>query len=407
MQTLLSALLINHDDTSRATIAALLARCRRPVKLRATAASIGEGMSYLESAPPPEIIILEVYSMVQGIRDVSAILAITPRTTIVVTSAENQPDWILPLIRAGAGEYLTTPIKLEELEAAVTRVALRFEQHQGRESKRGKVITVYNPSGGIGTTTIAVNLAATLAAKGEKTAIVDFNPFSNDVSGFLNLTPESTLSGIQESGGEIDATLLLSLMTEHSSGMQLLSGSNEIDGSVRIAPVRIRELLTLMQGLFATTVIDSGGTLSLRNLETFSGSDVILYPILLTLPVLNNAKRYLKGLKERGFGPDRVKVVVTRYLPRDDISIDDAEKILGREIFHTIPNAYGEIRESISKGIPLVTGYPYSAVTKAVTGLVERIRVYPLNGSAEEARIRFHWPWRWLSLIESEREYST
>ncbi len=338
-------------------------------------------MKYLESDTPPQVIVLEAQSIAQGVRDISAILANNPHAMIIVTSMEKHPDWILTLIRAGAGEYLTTPINTEELDDAVERTARMLDQKQGVDETRGKIITVYNPSGGMGTTSIAVNLAATLSAKGEMTTLVDLNPFSNDITAFLDLTPAYTLSSLQETVGQIDASFLMGIMTKHASGLKVLCGPEEVGAVVGITPNQILNLLTLVKSQFGVTIIDTGGSLSERNLETFNGSDIILYPLTLTLPALNNARRYLKALSRLGFGPDRVKVVVNRYLPKDDIRISDAERILGVKSFHTIPNSYVEIKESIYKGTPLVVGYPRSLVTKALTELTSRTMAELSNGS--------------------------
>ena len=380
MPNLLSVLLINNDNASRTEITSLLTRCRRPVELLATTGTLQEGMRHLESDVPPQVVILEAHSIAQGVRDVSTIRGINPHTMIMVTSEEKHPDWILTLIRAGAGEYLTTPINLDELEDALERASGMFEHKLGLEESRGKVITVYNPSGGMGTTTIAINLAATLVAKGE-TALIDLNPFSSDISAFLDLTAAYTLSSIQGAEGRIDASFLTGIMTRHPSGIKVLCGPEEVGVIAGITPNQILNLLTLLRGQFNVTVIDTGGSLSERILETFNGSDIILYPLTLTLPALNNARRYLKAFSYHGFGPERVKVLINRYLPKDDIRLTDAEKILGVKVFHTIPNSYVEIKESIYKGSPLVTCFPRSLVTKGLTDLAGRVMT-ELNGSS-------------------------
>jgi len=377
MSNLMSVLLINSEGTFRTAIAALLLRCRCPIELIASVATLHEGMKHLESTTPPQVIILEVQSITQGVKDVSTILTINPQAMIMVTSMEKQPDWILTLIRAGAGEYLTTPINPTELEDALERAVRVLDHTHGTETVGGKVLTVYNPSGGMGTTTIAVNLAAAMAAtpasKGAMAALVDLNPFSSDVAAFLDLNPAYTLSSIEETGGRIDASFLTSIMIRHNSGVKVLCGPDEIGTTVEMTPKQLQELIALIRKQFSITVFDTGGSLSERNLAIFNDSDVILYSLLLTLPALNNARRYLKALNQQGLGPEKIKVVVNRYLPKDDIRITDAEKILGVKVFHTIPNSYVEIKESIYKGTPLVTGYLRSPVTKALNELAGRV----------------------------------
>ena len=368
----LTVLLIDNDSAAKAEIAALLKRCRRPVHLCATVNDLPEGMKSLQS-DLPQIIILQVTALAAGIKDIALIHAQNPQAMVMVTTSEMHQDWILALIRAGAGEYLTKPLNLSEFNEAIERAAKLFEDKEVAGVAKGRVITVYNPSGGMGTTTIAVNLAASLAGTGKMTALIDLNPFSSDVTALLDLNPAYTLSSISATQGRIDAGFLMSIMARHASGIHILSGPEEIGVTAEIAPDQIRNILPLMQGLFVVTIIDAGGALSERNLAIFDSSDLLLYPVVLTLPALNNAKRYLTALDYRGFGPDRVKVVVNRYHPKDDIKIADAEKILSAKLSLTIPNSYVEIKESIYKGTPLVTGYPRSPVTKALHELARHV----------------------------------
>ncbi len=373
MPILHSLLFIVSDNATGTALADLLPQCRRPMELSVTAVSLHEGLKRLRSDSPPQVVILEVQSIAQGIRDISDISSIDPEILIMATSMEKRPNWIVTLIRAGIDEYLTTPTTLAAMEDILERAALMFEQKEGTTDVRGKVITVYNPSGGMGATTIAVNLASTLATGGKKTALVDLNPFSSDVAAFLDLTPTYTMSTLQLPERRMSAAHLTDIMTLHSSGVQVLCGANEIDVTRETTPEQIRSLLTLMRGQFGMTLIDAAGSLSQRNLEIFNGSDLILYPLLLTLPALNNARRYLNSLEFHGFGPRRVKLVVNRYFPRDEIKLADAEKFLEREIFRTIPNSYVEIKKAIYKGTPMATCYPRSPVTKALTELARLV----------------------------------
>ncbi len=368
----LHSLIIISDSDSPSTLENLLAGCRRPLELSATTITRREGLNRLGSDSPPQVVILVVQSIAQGIRDVSAILAVNPQAMIVATAEEKHPEWVPTLIRAGVDEYVTTPITTDGVEELLERAALMFVQRQGGGGW-GKVITVYNPSGGIGATTIAVNLAAALAVGGEIAALVDLNPFSSDVSAFLDLNPAYTLSTLRSTERRMNAGRLMDAMTRHASGVQVLCGPEETGAIVEITQEQMRDLLTTMRSRFGVTVIDAGGALSERNLETFDGSDVIIYPLLLTLPVLRNARRYLRGLHRQGFGPDKVKVVVNRHLPEEEMPIAQAEEFLGAPLLQTIPNSYPEVKESIYRGSPIVIGYPRSPVARALVLLAERI----------------------------------
>ncbi len=370
MSNLNSILLITRDKESQTTLADLLARSRRPLELSAFAIRFPDDVKLLESFPLLQLVILEVRSISQGVRDIAAIATINPRILIIAISREKQPDWGLTLIQAGADEYLANPTNRGELEDVLGRAALIFEQKQKRADARGKVITVYNPSGGMGTTTIAVNLAVSLVAKGQTAALIDLNPFSGDAATLLDLNPTTTLTSFLERESSITPAELTGIMTRHGSGVQFLSATDEMGMG---APDQMPSILNMMRSRFGATVLDAGGSLSKSNLDIFGGSDVILYPLLLTRPAINNAGRYLKALKCHGFGPDLVKVVVNRYLSNENISMAQAEKLLEVTLFHTIPNSYMEINSSIYHGTPLVTGYPRSPVTMALAALATRV----------------------------------
>ena len=243
----------------------------------------------------------------------------------------------------------------------------------GEPEKSGKVISVYNPSGGMGTTTIAVNLAATLAARGEKVILIDLNHFSSDVSAFLDLSPRYTFDSITANMNRVDATFIMNVITKHSSGMHVLSGSEDIDGPVEIMAEQIREVISIVRNLFSYTIIDTGGQLMGRNMAAFACSDHVLFNTVLNLPTIKNAKRYLPAMAGQGLSGAKVKVIVNRYMPKDDIRISDAEKVLNTRVYLTVPNAYAEAKASINKGEPLVACYPRSPVAKAINDLAQQL----------------------------------
>ena len=106
----------------------------------------------------------------------------------------------------------------------------------------------------------------------------------------------------------------------------------------------------------------------------FESSDLILFTTALSLPALKNTKRYLSAMERKGLRRDRLKLIVNRYLPKADIQIKDAEKVLGYTVFQTIPNEYVDVVTSINKGTPVVKLSPRSPVSKAIMNLAELVR---------------------------------
>ena len=271
-------------------------------------------------------------------------------------------------MRAGAQEYLLKPLDSNDLLEALQKAGrLHIDRNPKKEPvANGKVISVYNPIGGMGTTTIAVNLAAALAQKSDKVALVDLNFFSGDAAIFLDLNPKYTLTSLTANVSRLDDNFLMSVMARHSSGVYLLSDPLDVDEAVGITPEQIGRILVFLKSIFEYVVIDTGGPLHGINQLTFENSTRIIYNTILSLPALKNAHRYMVAMQKHGVEQHKIMILVNRYLSRSDIKIADAEKILGQKVFMTIPNEYSDVNDSINRGKPLVNLYPRSPVSKAI-----------------------------------------
>lgn len=320
----------------------------------------------------PRIVLLGVTDLALGIEQVSAIHTTSPRTTIFVVSPEKNSDWILGLMRAGAVEYLLKPLARIDLFEAIQKSAKLWQSsHVEEVTKKGKLVSIYNPIAGMGTTTIAVNLAVALAKGGNKVALVDLNLFSGDVATFLDVMPRYTLTSVTSNLGRLDSSFLMSVMTQHSSGVYLLGEPLEVDDTFSITPEQIQKMLEFLKGVFNYVIVDTGGQMIGTNDAVFRSSNIIIYNTVLNLPALKTAKRYLAAFDKRNIPRDKVKILVNRFLPRSDIKVQDAEKVLDRKLLLTIPNEYSDVNDSINKGVPVVTLYPRSNVSKAVTALAD------------------------------------
>ncbi len=364
--------IIDSDATARESIEATLKPFSDAVAIVGAADNFSAGLRLIEKHSP-NLVMLEVSDIQRGMQEVQHITSKFPRTSVIVSSSEKSSDWILSLMRAGAVEYMLRPLTQEELKLALQKVGRFIFSKAGAEAPRGRIISVYYPTGGMGTTTVAVNLAASLASEGTKVALVDLNLYSGDVGTFLDVNPTYTLSSVTSNIERLDANFLMSVMTRHSSGPFVLTEPNEVDDAISITPEQVNRILTFLRGVFTYVVVDCGGPLAGCNMAIFESSDLILFTTALSLPALKNSKRYLSAMERKGLRKDRLKLVVNRYLPKADIQVKDAEKVLGHTVFQTIPNDYVDVVNSINKGMPVVKLSPGSSVSKAVASLAELV----------------------------------
>jgi len=366
----LTIVVIDPDRDSRKSIENIIAPYGDKIGITDSVDNIQDGLRSIQ-ATHPIITILAVNDLGQGIKDIRSICSVSPHNTVFVATSEKNPDWILGLMRAGAQEYLLKPFDQNELLEAMQKAGRLYIDRSPKKEPlaNGKLISVYNPIGGMGTTTIAVNLAASLAQKSDKVALVDLNFFSGDAAIFLDLNPKYTLTSLTANVSRLDDNFLMSVMARHASGVYLLSDPLDVDEAVGINPEQIGRILVFLKSIFDYVVIDTGGPLHGINQLTFENSHKIIYNTILSLPALKNAHRYMVAMQKHGVEQQKIMILVNRYLSRSDIKIADAEKVLGQKVFMTIPNEYSDVNDSINKGKPLVNLYPRSPVSKAIMNI--------------------------------------
>lgn len=369
----ISMVIIDSNRPSREVIASIVRPFADTIRIEGAFETFEEGLQSVQKTSA-NIVILEVTDLTRGIEQIQYLLSHHNQLSVIVSSEEKDPEWILKLMRAGAVEYLLRPIAQEELIQALTKVGRFWFTKAPTETKQGKIIGVYYPTGGVGVTTVAVNLAASLATEETKVALVDLNLFAGDISTFLDVNPSYTLSSVTNNIARLDANFLMGVMTRHSSGPYVLTEPTEVDEAINITPEQVNRLLQFLRGIFDYVIIDSGGQLAGCTMAILENADLVLFSTVLSLPAIKTSKRYLIAMERKGIRRSRLKLVVNRFMPKADIQIKDAERVLGYTVYTSIPNEYENVIASINKGIPVVKLLPKATVSKAFVTLAELVR---------------------------------
>lgn len=370
----ISMLIIDSDKVSRESIANIVRPFADTIRIEGSVDDFGEGLKIIQKTSP-NIVILEVDNLERGIEEIQYLHANYPQLTVIVTSYEKNPEWILKLMRAGAVEYLLRPVTQDELIQSLTKVGrFWFAAPEEKQQQAGKIIAVYYPTGGVGVTTVSVNIAAELASPRTKVALVDLNLFAGDISTFLDVNPSYTLSSVTNNIARLDATFLMGVMTRHSSGPYVLTEPTEVDEAINITPEQVNRLLQFLKGVFDYVVVDCGGQLSGCTMAIMENANLIMFTTVLSLPTIKTSKRYLTAMERKGIRKDRLKLLINRYIPKADIQLKDAERVLGYPVFLAIPNEYENIIASINKGMPAVKLIPRASVSRAFANLAEQVK---------------------------------
>jgi pilus assembly protein CpaE len=297
-----------------------------------------------------------------------------------LTSSNLQPELLIRALRSGAGEFIPQPMKREEVEAAVRKYLDRKKSNggvHGKSDKRGKVIHVIGSKGGVGTTTIAVNLAASLMKSSPPSVsvvLMDMNSLFGEIPVFLNIQPEFNWSEVARNISRLDSHYLMSILSKHKDGMYILPSPTGLDGIGVSSPGFIENILGFMRQVFDFIVIDGGQSLDEVSLKILEMSDSLFLIAILSLPCLTNVKRLLRTFEKLGYPRnEQIRIIINRYHKKSLISLKDAEAALNQKIYSLIDNDYPTTMSAINQGKTLDVIAPKAEVTKNIRSLASGI----------------------------------
>ena len=298
----------------------------------------------------------------------------SPECAILVISNSTDGQLILRAVRAGAKEFVNLPISIEDLIEALQRItAQKFGATSGK-SRSCTVIAVAGATGGVGCTSVAVNVGCNLASRPENSVVlVDLDLATGDADVFLDTIPDYSLVDVTQNVSRLDFQLLRRSLAKHSSGLYLLPRPVQLQDVGLINPDSLRRVFGLLKASFSHIIIDTSKSFSEVDLTAMELANEVALVIQLDLPCLRNLVRLIMSFDEIEHIRDKVKVVVNRVGESGQISLKRARETIGREIFHQIPNDYRTMVEIRNNGTPLLEQSPKAAITQSVLELTDRL----------------------------------
>lgn len=299
-----------------------------------------------------------------GQEAIRQILQANPRLVVVAASNSKDGDTILKAIRAGAQEFLPLPADPDEIRELVDRISPRVETRV----EGAKVIAITGAAGGVGCSTLAVNLGVALARRPScSTALVDFDLLLGVADASLDIIPEHTILDVVQQVDRLDLTLLRRCLSTHASGLQVLACPSRMEDASRIEPDALQRLISLVRQAFSMVVIDTSKGFSATDFVALEAADTILLVVQLDLNCLRNSARLLQLFRQCGDLIDKVRVVANRSgSAAIEIGPKKAEQTLGIPISWQVPNASNVICAARSKGVPLETEAPGCRAHRAI-----------------------------------------
>ncbi|HJR91841.1 MAG TPA: AAA family ATPase [Acidimicrobiia bacterium] len=371
-------LLVVDDDDDFIDEAKRLFDGRLPV-----ARSLENAMSAIEGGQLRMVLLGPSFATESSMGDIRSIHNIDPGLVLILVAEEVTSDLLRSGMRVGLSDVLEAPLNEQKIEAAIEQFAGDVLERETRgatpqevvepETGKGRVITVMSAKGGSGKTVTATNLALLLTRyEGKRVALVDADLQFGDCCLVLQLEPRFTMVNAAHEMHHLDAAMLASLLTEHSSGLKVLAAPLEPAFADDITTAGLMKMIELLRESFDYVVVDTASMLDELLLSLVEAGDHVLMVVDMDLPSVKNAKLALETLRLLKFPTDKVQLVMNRANAKAKLDEKEIESALKMKISASVPSD-GAVAASVNAGSPVVESAPKSRIAKGFESVAELI----------------------------------
>jgi pilus assembly protein CpaE len=343
-----------------------------------------------QSTPDLVVIALDADQQ-KAVQLIAQMTAEFPNMPILAVSGRGDGQSILQALRSGAKEFLTQPVVLEELIGALQRLKQSRGTGEGGPSSNGvakiesQIIAVVGSRGGVGSTSVAVNIGCNLAQNANfNVALVDLDLALGDADVALDLIPDYTLADVAMNIDRLDMTFLRRSLSKHSTGLCLLPHPVQMEDISLVHEDRLQRVIGLLRASYTHLILDLSKRFTPTDWTAMRMADVILLVTQLELTSLRNVVRILHTLGTEDALSEKVRIIVNRVGSDDcDITLKKAEETIGQPIYWQVPNDYKAMLGARNAGVPLLQHAPRSKLQLSLAELANS-----LSGSTEPVQAK-------------------
>jgi pilus assembly protein CpaE len=357
----------------------------------------------LAVALKPDIVLMDINMPdMDGIEATEQLSAQVPGASVVMMSVQGEADYLRRSMLAGAREFLVKPFSSDELTSSIRQIYSREREKLERfpvavaaaaavapDVDPGQIVAVFGPKGGIGRTTIAVNLAVAAASElGQRTALVDGSFQFGDVGVLLNLNPKN--KSIADLAPDLEAGLELEtidpFLTVHSSGAKVLLAPPSPEMAELVTPVGVRKVLEMLRRSNDLIFVDCSSSMNDTTLAILDMADVILTMLTLEITSIKNMRLFLEVTDQLGYESSSIKLVLNRADSTLGIRVADVEQSIGRKVDHTIVSDGRSVVYALNRGIPFFISNREAQVSQDILRLATSLTKGEPRTATEGAR---------------------
>ena len=355
----------------------------------------------------PDVVLMDINMPdMDGIAATEQLASVVPGAAVVMMSVQGEADYLRRSMLAGAREFLVKPFSSDELTASIRQVSARERDKQSRMAvtamtaaagaatngtrsgdpgEPGQVVAVFSPKGGVGRTTVAVNLAVAAATElGKKVVIMDGSFQFGDVGVLLNLNPKS--KSIADLIPELEAGELESIDTfliNHTAGIRVLLAPPSPETAEMITAGGVKKVLERLRADHDLVVVDCTSYFNDTTLAILDAADVILTMLSLEITSIKNMRLFLEVAEQLGYEKGKVRLVLNRADSALGIRVADVEHSIGRKVDETVVSDGRSVVYALNRGVPFFLSNREAQVSQDILRLARSV----VGGQSQTATV--------------------
>ncbi len=373
-----SILLLDADPASAEAIGSVLTGAGYSVTVTANAdQAFADVAGY-------QLVILDVVAGEKTAVDLCAEIRSTPAMAgvpIMCISQTDEVDIRIGFLEAGADDVMAKPFDDRELEARVEALLLRFQRSKDMTpvvsadglvvARARRMVAVFSPKGGVGTTTIATNIAVAKAmGRPDRVILVDLALQFGGVASHLNLEPKATIADVVRDEMAIkEPELLRTFAIRHDSGLHVLAAPGTPEGAALVEPAHVERLLKTLLEAYEFVVIDAGSVVDERSMTVLESAESVVLPVYPEIAALRAVHNLLDFFNDTGTVGLKSTFVLNHMFAKDILKERDVESALGSKITIELPYDAFVYLKAVNEGDPVVLGAPRTLVAERLIKL--------------------------------------
>ena len=374
-------------------------------------ARTGEEGIQVVSETHPDVVLMDINMPdMDGITATEKIRTKLPATQIVILSVQSDSNYMRRAMLAGARDFLTKPPDVDELTSAIQRAGEMAHQEKAKAATTmaavkaikgsggsqllyptvfdSKIISIYGPKGGSGTTTITTNLAVALHSEETPVVVVDGRLQFGDVSFFFNEQTKTSIADLAPRADELDKEVVEEVLIKHeTTGVSILAAPQRPEHAESVTSAEFIQVVQFLKNMFAYIIIDTSSAMDEITLGSIDASDIVVLVTTQDIPSIKNIRLFLDLVDAEGFPRQQVVLAMNRFDKRRNVTPERITEIAKCDVVAVLPLEEKFVIPAMDRGIPFIIQDRKHPVSKGIINLAKalKIRIKELEKAEEEA----------------------